>query len=156
MTPAPQPRRVGLWITLAVALLYCGWLGWHWLPLSWSDKELAASASRVWDIKTELTTHHQLPWWTPNFMSGSSYAINHSRGFYLLPWLAFSTFTDLETAGKLVALLAIFASAVAMYACARHFLRHDWAAVLAAVAFMLHPEQIIRAAGAEPQKLAYP
>ena len=149
MTTAPQPRRVGLWITLAVALLYCGWLGWHWLPLSYSDKELAASASRVWDIKTELTTHHQLAWWTPNFMSGSSYAINHSRGFYLLPWLAFSAFTDLASAGKLVALLAIFASAVAMYFCARHFLRQDWAAVLAALAYMLHPEQLIRAAGAE-------
>ena len=149
MIPAPQPRRIGLWITLAAALVYCGWLGWHWLPLSYSDKELAASASRVWDIKTELLTHHQLPWWTPNFMSGSSYAINHSRGFYLLPWLALSSFTDLATAGKLMVLLAIFASAITMYFCARHFLRHEWASVLAAVAFMLHPEQIIRAAGAE-------
>ena len=164
MTPGPQPRRIGLWITLAVALMYCSWLGWHWLPLSYSDKELAASASRVWDIKTELLTHHQLPWWTPNFMSGSSYAINHSRGFYLLPWLALSTCTDLATAGKLMALLAIFASAITMYFCARHFLGGpasrraagneapppvEWAAVLAAIAFMLHPEQIIRAAGAE-------
>ena len=167
-TPTSQPRSIGLWITLAVALLYCSWLAWHWLPLSYSDKELAASASRVWDIKTELVTHHQLPWWTPNFMSGSSYAINHSRGFYLLPWLAFSAFTDLATAGKLTALLAIFASAIAMYFCARHFLggrgvdqttedaarrevhpSTEWATVLAAIAFMLHPEQIIRAAGAE-------
>ena len=149
MTKAAQPTRLGLWFVLAAALLYCAWLGWQWLPLPYSDHELSASASRVWDIKTELVTHHQLPWWTPNFMSGSSYAINHSRGFYLLPWLAFSAFTDLETAGKLMALLAIVASGLAMYGCARHFLRHDWAAVLAGIAFMLHPEQIIRAAGAE-------
>ena len=46
-------------------------------------------------------------------------------------------------------LLGILASAITMYFCARHFLRHDWAAVLAALAYMLHPEQIIRAAGAE-------
>ncbi len=142
-------RRIGLWVTLAVALAYCIWLGAHWLPLPYSDKELSASASRVWDIKTELRDHHRLPWWTPNFMSGSSYAINYTRGFYLLPWIAFSAFTDLESAGKLIALLAIFASGLAMYGCARHFLRHDWAAALAAIAYMLHPEQLIRAAGAE-------
>ena len=74
---------------------------------------------------------------------------DYARGFYLVPWLLFSTFTSLQAAGKLMALVAMFASAVAMYFCARHFLRHEWAAALAALAFMLHPEQIIRAAGAE-------
>lgn len=139
----------GFWIVLIVGLLYVGWLGKNWLPLPYSDKELSATVSRVWDIKTELAEHHTLPWWTPNFMCGSSYAINHSRGFYLLPWLAFSAFTDLETAGKLMALVAILASGLAMYGCARYFLKHDWAAVLAGIAYMFHPEQIIRAAGAE-------
>jgi hypothetical protein len=134
---------------LAAALAYCAWIGAHWLPLGMSEHELSASASRVWDIKREISQHHFLLWWTPYFMSGSSYGLNHARGFYLLPWIFFSTFTDLITAGKLVALLAIFAGAVAMYFCARHVLKHDWAATLAALAFLLHPEQIIRAAGAE-------
>lgn len=149
METTGSPKRIGLWIILGVGLVYCLWLASHWLPLPYSEHELAASASRVWDIKTEWTTHHQLPWWTPNFMSGSSYAINHSRGFYLLPWIALSAFTDLATAGKLMALLAIFASGVAMYFCARHFLRNEWAAALAGIAFVLHPAQLIRAAGAE-------
>src|SRR5207249_3403987 len=148
-TPSPPRARIGLWITLAAGLLYCLWLGAHWLPLPYRDKELSASASRVWDIKTELTQHHQLPWWTPNFMSGSSYAINHTRGFYLIPWIAFSAFTGLETAGKLMALLAIFASGLAMYVCARHFLRHDWAAVLAGITYMLHREPFIGCAGSD-------
>jgi hypothetical protein len=138
-----------LWITGAAALFYCAWLGAHWLPLGMSDKELAASASRVWDIKRELVQHHTLPWWTPYFMSGSSYGLNYARGFYLLPWILFSTFTDLLTAGKLTALGAVFASAITMYFCVRHFLKSEWAAVLSALAFMLHPEQLIRAAGAE-------
>jgi hypothetical protein len=146
---AGVPDRFGLWIILAAALIYCLWLGWHWLPLGYSDKELAASASRVWDVKRELTEHGRVPWWTPYFMSGSSYALNHSRGFYLLPWLLFSTFTSLDVAGKLMALCAIFASAVTMYFCARHFLRHEWAAVLAGAAYMLCPEQLTRAATQE-------
>ncbi|MEI6083865.1 MAG: YfhO family protein [Verrucomicrobiota bacterium] len=147
-------RRTGLWVTLAVSLLYCLWLGSNWLPLPYSDKELAASASRVWDIKSELVAGHGLPWWTPNFMSGSSYAINHTRGFYLVPWIAFSAFTDFETAGKLMALLAIFASGLAMYGCARYFLKNDWAAALAGIAFVLHPAQLNRAAGAEHMTIA--
>ena len=141
--------RFGLWLTLAASLVYVAYLGAHWLPLGMSDKELAASASRVWDIKREIVQHHSLPWWTPYYMSGSSYGLNHARGFYLLPWMLFSTYADLITAGRLTALAAIFASAIAMYFCARHFLKNEWAAMLAALAFMLHPEQIIRAAGAE-------
>jgi hypothetical protein len=141
--------RLGLWITLVAALAYVAYLGAHWLPLGLSDQELSASASRVWDIKQQITQHHLLPWWTPWYMSGSSYGLNHARGFYLIPWILFSTFTDLISAGKLTALAAIFASAIAMYFCARHFMKNEWAAVLAALAFMLHPEQIIRAAGHE-------
>ena len=74
-----KPQRFGLWITLVAALVYCAWLGAHWLPLGMSDKELAASASRVWDIKREIVQHHSLPWWTPYYMSGSSYGLN--KGF---------------------------------------------------------------------------
>src|SRR5215475_15019926 len=136
-----------LWLTILFAFAYCTWIGAHWLPLDWSANELAASASRVWDIKTEIATHHALPWWTPNFMSGSSYALNHARGFYLVPWIVLSTFTDLESAGKLMALLAIFISGLAMYGCVRYFLKNDWAAALAGIAFMLHPAQLNRAAG---------
>jgi len=141
--------HLGLWVTLAAALAYCIWLGAHWLPLGWSDHELAASASRVWDIKHAWLTQGHLPWWTPHFMSGSSYALHHARGFYLLPWLLFSTVTSLDVAGKLTVLLAIFLSPVAMYFCARRFLRNEWAAVLAALAFMLHPQQLNRAMAAE-------
>jgi len=141
--------RLGLWITLVVSLAYVAYLGAHWLPLGMGERELSASASRVWDVKREIVEHHSVPWWTPYFMSGSSYGLNYSRGFYLLPWMFFTTFTDLMTAGKLTALLAIFASGITMYCCARHFMKNEWAATLAALAFLLHPEQIIRAAGAE-------
>ena len=56
---------LGLWVTMAVALAYCVWLGSHWLPLGLSGNELSGSASRVWDIKREISQHHFLPWWTP-------------------------------------------------------------------------------------------
>lgn len=146
-TPVDSKRP--LYFTLVVAFLYCLWLGAHWLPLDYSDKELAAFVSRVWDIKRELAEHHHLAWWTPNYMSGSSYGLNHSQGFYLLPWLLLSAFTTLQAAGKLLTLGAIFASAVAMYFCARHFLRNGWGAALAALAFMLHPQQLLRGLDSE-------
>ena len=137
------------WGVAAVALAYCAWLGWHWLPLDYSAAEAAGFVSRLWDVRSALLQEHALPWWTPYFLSGSSYGLHHSQGLYLVPALAFSAFFDLLTAVKLTALLAIFASAVAMYFCARHFLKNEWAAALAAAVFLLHPEQLIRAAGAE-------
>ena len=144
-----EQSRIGLWITLVAALVYCAWLGMHWLPLGYSDKELGGFVSRVWDVQREWREHHHLALWTPYYMSGSSYGLNHSQGFYLLPSLVFASFTDVHTAVKLTALLAIFGGALAMYGCARHFLKNEWAAALAGIAFLLHPEQIIRAAGAE-------
>jgi len=150
MNNSPAGTRHGaFWFTVAAALLYCVWLGWHWLPLGYSDKELAAFVSRVWDVKRELDAGHGLPWWTPFYMSGSSYGLNHSQGLYLVPCLLFAKFVSVPAAVKLTSLLAIFAGALAMYGCARHFTRHGWAAALAALAFLLHPAQLIRAAGAE-------
>ncbi len=148
-TGSAGQRRIGLWVTLVCSLVYCCWLGANWLPLDYSDKELAGFVSRVWDIKREISEHGHLPWWTPNYMSGSSYGLNHSHGLYLVPWLLLSTVFSLPVAGKLTALAAMFGGAVAMFFCARHFLRDEWAATLAALAFLFHPEQIIRAAGAE-------
>jgi hypothetical protein len=138
-----------LWVTLIAALAYGLWLGAHWLPLDFSDKEMAGFVSRLWDVQGELARHHSLPWWTPHYMTGSSYALNHSQGLYLLPGLLLANFVAPQVAGKLTALLAVFGGALAMYCCARHFLKHEWAAALSAIAFLLHPEQIIRAAGAE-------
>jgi len=134
---------------MAAALAYCVWIGIHWLPLGYSDKEFGGFVSRLWDIHRELAQHHQLPWWTPYYMGGSSYGLNHSQGLYLLPSLFFASFCDVHTAVKLTALLAVFGGAMAMYFCARYFLRNEWAAALAAMAYLLHPEQLIRAAGAE-------
>ena len=52
------PSLIGLWLTLAVSLAYFAWLGVHWLPLGMNEHELAASASRVWDIKHEIVSRH--------------------------------------------------------------------------------------------------
>ncbi len=147
--PPATPKRTGFWLTIAAALAYCLWLGWHWLPLAYSDKELTAFVSRLWDIQSEFAAGHGLAWWTPNFMSGSSYGLNHSQGLYLLPGLLLANFFSLPVAVKLTSLLAIFAGALAMYGCARYFIKNDWAAAFAALVFLVHPEQIIRAAGAE-------
>ena len=149
---APTPGRdrgLALAVVVVVGLIYSAWLGWHWLALDYSDKEFGGFVSRLWDVRRELVEHHSLPWWTPYYLSGSSYGLHHSQALYLVPALLYSAFFDLLTSVKLTALTAIFASAVAMYFCARHFLASEWAAALAALAFLLHPEQVLRAVGAE-------
>ena len=146
---SPKSSRASLWTVLAVGLAYCAWLGLNWLPLPYSDKELAAFVSRLWDVQTEFAAGHGLAWWTPNFMSGSSYGLNHSQGLYLLPGLLLAKFFSLQIAVKLTSLLAIFAGGWAMYGCARYFIKNEWAAAFAGLVFLFHPEQIIRAAGAE-------
>jgi hypothetical protein len=148
--PLPaDTARPGLWVALLAALVYCAWLGGHWLPLGYSDKEFGGFVSRVWDVQREWSEHHHLAWWTPFYMSGSSYGLNHTQGLYLLPSLVFATLMDIHMAVKMTALLAIFAGAAAMYGCAWYFLKNDWAAALASITFLLHPEQLIRAAGTE-------
>jgi hypothetical protein len=137
------------WAVAAAALAYCAWLGWHWLPLDYGAGEAAGFVSRLWDVRSALLQEHALPWWTPYYLSGSSYGLLHSQGLFLVPSLAFSAFFDLLTSVKLTALLAIFAGAVAIYFCALHFLKSEWAAALAAAAFLLHPAHLIRAAANE-------
>jgi hypothetical protein len=117
--------------------------------LPYSDKELAAFVSRLWDVQSEFAAGHGLTWWTPFYMNGSSYGLNHSQGLYLLPGLGLAKFVSLPVAVKLTSLLAIFAGGWAMYGCARYFTKNEWAAAFAGLVFLLHPEQIIRAAGAE-------
>lgn len=100
-------------------------------------------------MRRALVQDGSLPWWTPYYMSGSSYGLHHAQGLYLVPGLALSFFFDPLASLKLTALAAIFSGAVAMYFCALHFVRSEWGAALAALVFLLHPEQLIRAAGTE-------
>lgn len=148
-TASRSGGSIGLLITLTVSLFYAAWLGAHWLPLDYSDQELAAIVSRVWDIKRELVEHNHLAWWTPYYMSGFSYGLGHAQGFYLIPWLLLSTVTSLQVAGKLIALASIVASAGAMYFCARHFMKNEWAASLASLAYAFHPQLLYRSGGTE-------
>ena len=137
-------------MTALVVLGAVVWIAWQWLPLGWTEKELAAAASRVWDLRRELVAHHGLAWWTPWFMDGSPYALQHAQGLPLVAWLGLSLGgVDLAVAGKAVALLAIAASALTMFVCARALLGSPWAAALAAVAYGLHPQQAFRAGGDE-------
>lgn len=145
----PGPERAARLLTALVVLACGAFLATRWLPGGWTEKELAAAASRVWDLRRALVEHGTLPWWTPWFLGGMPYALQHAQGLPLVPWLALSFAFPLDVAGKLVALATIGTSAAAMFACARAVLGSPWAAALAAVAYALHPQQAFRAAGDE-------
>src|SRR5262245_63940301 len=103
MNPSPtiaEKNPAATWILVVAALAYCTWLGWHWLPLDYSSKEMAGFVSRLWDVRRELVEHHSLPWWTPYYLSGSSYGLLYSQGLFLVPALAFSCLFDLHTSVK--------------------------------------------------------
>lgn len=147
---SPDHGRAAPLATALVVLGALAWIAWLWLPLGWTEKELAAAASRVWDLRREFLAHHTLAWWTPWFMGGSPYTLQHVQGLPLVAWLGLSLGgLDLAVAGKTVALLAIAASALTMFLCARRLLGSPWAAALAAVAYALHPQQAFRAGGDE-------
>jgi hypothetical protein len=107
------------WLLVAFCFAYLCWIGWNWLALPLSGQELAGSAGRVWDVKRELMENGKVPWWTPYYMSGSSYGINHARGLYLVPWILLSSVFDLMTAGKVMMLLGMGAGSSGMFYCAR-------------------------------------
>jgi hypothetical protein len=147
---SPAQERAAPLVTAAVVLGAGAWIAWQWLPLGWTEKELAAAASRVWDFRRELLAHGTLAWWTPWYMGGSPYALQHAQGLPLVAWLGLSLGgVDLAVAGKVVALVAIAASGFTMFVCARALLGSPWAAALAAVAYALHPQQAFRAGGDE-------
>lgn len=145
--PNSEPGRWGWWITLGAALAYCGWLGWHWWPVATGDGELAREIARVWDTLQTWRRDGQPPWWTPTFAGGTSGGLVGSHGLYRLPWLLLGTLLGPPVAGKLCALVAIGGGALAMYGCARYYLRNEWAAILAALVFLLHPTPVRHAAG---------
>jgi hypothetical protein len=137
------------WLLVAFCFAYLCWIGWNWLALPLSGQELAGSAGRVWDVKRELMENGKVPWWTPYYMSGSSYGINHARGLYLVPWILLSSVFDLMTAGKVMMLLGMGAGSIGMFYCARYFLKDQWASMLAAVVYLVHPMQLVRAGWTE-------
>ncbi|MDW8343475.1 MAG: hypothetical protein RMM51_03185, partial [Verrucomicrobiae bacterium] len=123
------------WSFAVATLVYVVWLGAHWLPLDYSDKEFGGFVSRLWDLRREWSETGQLAWWTPFYMSGSSYGLHHSQGLYLpVAWVLAQWFDPL-VAVKLTALLAVAAGGLAMYGCARYFFgdhpHASWAAWLA-------------------------
>ncbi len=136
-------------VVVAVALAYCAWLGAHWLRFSYSSGELPIYASRVWDLERELARAHRIPWWTATFHDGSSEAFVYATGAWIAPWTLLARALGLVAAGKVLTLLAIGGSGVSMFFCARRFLRSEWAAALAALAFLFHPQLLARAGGVE-------
>jgi hypothetical protein len=141
--------RSALAFVVTATLAYTAWLAARWLPEPLSSGELALFASRAWDIKREIAAGHGVPWWGPAFLNGHSYALHHAQALYLLPWTIFGAFFAFETAGKLTMLSFFASSAIAMFFCARHFVKSEWGAALAALAFLLAPEHLVRIGAVE-------
>ena len=122
-----------------------------WLPLGWTEKELAAAASRVWDLRRELVEHGTLAWWTPWFMGGSPYTLQHVAGApaarLARPRARRRRPRRRGEDGRAPRHRGERAHDVRVRAggCSAR----PWAAAVAAVAYALHPQQAFRAGGDE-------
>ena len=65
-----------------------------------SADAVAELEAELRSVKQQLADGHGLPWWTPHYMHGSSYGLNHSQGLYLLPSLLFSLVLGLHLKRK--------------------------------------------------------
>lgn len=136
---------VPFWILLGFLILYTGALAWGWLRMTPSHEELYGGIGRFMDGFLGLFKQSGgLPWWSPDFMSGSSVA-----QFYLMlvPILGGSAGIALfgDPAGVKVALLMVIPlGSLAMWMMLRKLTEDAWTAAVGGILYALAPQLLLR------------
>ncbi len=121
---------------LVLAVVLATILGWFWLPLPTSNQELLANTAKALDYASGWKNVGGPPWWTPNFMLGTSLAPSIS-GFLTSAWLLVWTAGFGLLAGpKLAALACLVLATVSTYFFARRLTGDSWTAAACAVALL--------------------
>lgn len=137
--PAP------FWMLLGFLVLYTGVLAWGWLRVTPSHEELYGGVGRFMD--GFLGLFHRtggIPWWSPDFMSGSSVA-----QFYLMlvPILSGTVGIALfgDPAGVKVALLMVIPlGGLAMWLMLWRLTGNAWTAAVGGILYALAPQVLLR------------
>ncbi|MEO8206168.1 MAG: glycosyltransferase [Chthoniobacterales bacterium] len=119
-------------------------LGWGWIHQPPSNQELLANFSKAKDFAMGISSVHAWPWWSPNYMQGTSLAPAFATtltSLWLYIWsLVFGEFSGPKIAG----LLCILGSALSMFAFIRRLTSSAGAAFACGVVYLFLPGIFVR------------
>jgi hypothetical protein len=130
--------------------LYVGALGAGWLSQTPSQEELYADGGRfLHELVSNIKASGGIPWWSSNFMQGSSMA---NFGLCMVPFISGLACVGMfgDPAGiKIAALLIIPLSALTMFLFVRRLTAQEWTAVIAALLYISSAQILLRIANFE-------
>jgi hypothetical protein len=137
-------------LLLTISLVYVGILGASWLPQPPSSQELLANLAKTQDYAAAAASIRGIPWWTPNYLQGSSLTFLAYGGLTnLILYAAASAFGDL--AGPKLALLAfLLLCPLTMWFFIRRLCpKSSWTAFSCGLVYLFSPAVLLRLGDAE-------
>ena len=135
---------------LGFLLVFCAVLAWGWINQTASFEELQGATGRSMDVIQAAKSVKGWPWWTPNYLFGHSAAF---FGVSFLPMVSqilaaytLSPIISTVAAYKLVGILTIFLSGLALYALATYLLENKWSAVFTSLLYATCAQFVLRIA----------
>ena len=147
--PHPQSSPISFfkrpltWLLL-FALAAAGLLGSAWLQLPVSNQELLANYAKAQDFWSGWAAVKGIPWWSPNFMQGTSLAFTWTQIFTHLLMGIGGWLGGLLVGPKIAALVAWFLSALTAYGFVARLTRSQGAAALAGFFYFFSASLIAR------------
>jgi dolichol-phosphate mannosyltransferase len=129
-------NRCFLFVCL-LAAIFLSVLGWFWLQVPPSNQELLANTAKALDYAQGWKSVGGPPWWTPNFLQGSSLAPHLTTLGTMLWLLASTSLAGLFAGPKIASLLAAFVAVVGIYIWIRKLTGDSLVGAAAAAVFLL-------------------
>ncbi|HEY5706716.1 MAG TPA: glycosyltransferase [Terrimicrobiaceae bacterium] len=130
---------------LAISLVYVGVLGFFWLQVPPSNQELLANYAKVADYAAAVASVHGTPWWTPNYLQGSSLAFSFLGALTNLILFTSALVVGPWAGVKLAAIAFLFLCPLTMFAFIRRLCPHSgWTAFSCGAAYLFAPAILLR------------
>jgi hypothetical protein len=141
---------MGKWKSFCVAgVLFClvaaAVFSWQRIPVS--DQELLANFAKAGDFFRGVESVRGLPWWSPNFLQGTSLAMAWGYMFSNAVMLVGALPFGFLTGSKVALGCCLLAGAAGMYFFLQRWNAGRASAWLGAALFLLNPSVLTRAAG---------
>jgi dolichol-phosphate mannosyltransferase len=129
-------NRCFLFVCLFAAILLAA-LGAFWLQQPPSNQELLANTAKALDYFEGWKSVGGPPWWTPNFLQGSSLAPHLTTLGSMVSLFAAVKLAGLLAGPKIAALCLVFVAVLGVFAWVRKLTAEPLAGAAAAIAFLL-------------------